>query len=235
MDKLELQRCYQVNAAWTRSFEKWVDAGMEAYGKWYDREYPFFKPYYRSYNYHYYHDENGRPIREFSPPDGRRKVYGTELYVKGTPWKRFNYRGSFAIFKAQDRYTDGYWYDDTYGLCRKLGLAASVILTKGHSVSASLMAMSGRRYTSDEACNGNDFGSDGKKDYYDVVLQPIISLSLKYSFRHTFRRCTPGADVDVVNVLNQKIVIDKEYTGNDYYAERRLDGTLPIVGIWMVF
>ncbi|MBN1576215.1 MAG: hypothetical protein JW913_06685 [Chitinispirillaceae bacterium] len=231
MDKLELQRCFQVNAAWTRSFGRRATAGMEVFGKWYDREYPFIAPEVRSYGYYFNSDEKGSYRTVFHPPDGRRKVFGGEAYLRGQTFDRFHYAGTFSLFRARDRYTDGYWYGDAYGVCRKLALMAGVNAGKSHSVSTGLMVMSGRRYTSDREAYSN---AEGKKTYYNEALEPIISLSLKYSFRHDFRRCSIGTNIDLVNVLNQKIVIDRE-PAEFGYVERRLDGILPIMGIWVAF
>jgi hypothetical protein len=229
-----LQRCFQATAAYSRPIGPFHAFGAEAYVKRYDHQYPMRNSERRDLGAYSYLDFDGARLVRIGRPWGGQRVHGVEATLEGDRNRRFFYSTAVSYSVSNHQYVDSSWHTDKFGKCRKASILAGFTISKGHVLTASLLAMTGRLYSKINSSTSGGWRWDLSEGYLSERLDPVYSLSARYTFEHRFRRMTIGAYVEAINILNQRQLIDREVDPlgyNDHY----LMGILPNAAVLVSF
>ena len=206
---------------------------IETYGKRYDRQFKRRSPEYRGYTTSI---QDGYLLRT-EPPEGGGTAYGCEASFSSAGKPRFFYSGCGTWSVSRNEYIDGSLYTDNYGNCLKGSLLTGFTFSNEQVVTASLLAMTGRWYPRLNGLWTHDMDNNIVALYdspYADRLDPIYSLSVRYTFEHHFKKCSAGGYAEAVNILNKKQVIDRE-TDRIGYLDHRMLGIIPNVALMLKF
>ncbi len=229
-----LQRCYQAAAAFSRALGRRHTLGIEAYVKSYENQYALLNPERRDLGLKVLTDLNGDATVRIGRPDGGQRVRGAEATFSNDRNSRLFYSAACSYSISRHRYVDGTWHADKFGECGKASVAGGFRIGTGHVLTAGLLAMTGRHYSVIDPLSSGGWQWDLSRGYLSERLEPVYSLSSRYTFEHRFRRVTVGAYVEAINILNQKQLIDRELDAlgyNDHY----LVGVIPNAAVLVSF
>jgi hypothetical protein len=224
-----LQRCFQVTAAYSRPIGSFQTFGIEAYVKRYDHQYPMRSPESRNLGMYSSIDLNGEEALRIGEPWAGQRVHGVEATLASDRNRRFFYSTAFSYSVSRHQYVDSSWYTDKFGECKKASVLAGFSFNKEHVLTANFLAMTGRLYSP-----WGGWQWDISKGLLSQRLDPVYSLSVRYTFEHRFRRMTIGAYGEAINILNQKQLIDREIYAVGY-SDHFLVGILPNAGVLVSF
>jgi hypothetical protein len=227
---IKLQRNWQAALGYERELPLSHTIKCEAYYKWYDREYERIRPDYFVYQKEWDDAaEKGLPLH-MSKPQGKKKVYGLELFLQKQRQEGIFYSIGYSLFSSQNRYADGKWYNDENNLQNTLGLTLGARFNKHHEFSVRLAAAQGRPYcaiTKDP---------QGKADYDPITgfftkrLDPSFSTNVRYSFILFPKWGTVTGYIEAWNLFDYTPVIRRE-VGPYSYWDFKSNGIIPLVGI----
>ncbi len=231
---LRLQHCVQGALHYGRTIGTTHTFGIEAYAKRYDQQYKRYAPERRELNL-YTEWFNGKTLLHLNPADGEQRVYGCEASLSTSGKQRLFYAAAGTWSISRDKYRNGSWYTDNYGRCLKGSLLAGFSFSKAHVLTANFLAMTGRWYPKIGPWYYYEDGVIVRSDSpYAGRLDPVYSLSARYTFSHQFKRCTAGGYLEAVNILNKKQVIDRQ-TDHFGYLDHRMLGIIPNLALMLTF
>ena len=232
---LQLQRCLQASLAYGRPIGKSHMMSIEAYAKRYTRQYKRYSPESRHYTTASVYDMDAMYLR-IPLADGGQRTHGCEASFFSTGKHRFFYSASGTWSVSKILYVDNSWYSDWFGECLKGSLLAGFSFSKEHVLTANFLGMTGRWYPRQEDLwiRSGDRLEARFDSPYAGRLDPVYSLSARYTFEHQFKRCTAGGYLEAVNILNKKQVIDRE-TDSFGYLDHRMLGIIPNAALMLKF
>ncbi|MBN1575844.1 MAG: TonB-dependent receptor [Chitinispirillaceae bacterium] len=228
---IELQRSRQGVLSWEKQFAPSHSVIVEAYYKWYDREYTLVNPTTYLFEEEYLDAAaNNRPWR-LSPPRGNKKAYGVELAFLKKQLSGLYYSVGYSLFSVQNRYADGRWRNDSNNVRNNLVLTAGYQFFRHHGISLRVNFHEGRPYCTVIGFDSEKPVYDTKVGYYTERYEPFLMVSARYNFTLFPKFGTVTGYVDLWNILNKKHLYWKTPEGE----EVRGNGILPVIGITVEF
>jgi len=231
---ISLQRNWQAALAFQREFFDSRSLEIEAYFKWYDREYTRVDPGQYLYEKEFYEAMlDGRQWR-LSNPQGKKRVYGVECLFQKKEQKGLYYTVGGSLFSAEDRYASGVWYQDENNVRATLSATLGAQILKHHTVSLKFSAAGGRPYSVLRYDPTGYFTYDSTAGYYTKRLDPSLSVNFRYGFAFFPSWGTITGYVEFWNLLNYQPVVTRTVTYNGY-RDFRANGIIPLAGIMADF
>ncbi len=225
--EFELQRCMQGSLLYENNQMRTTCFSAEIYGKLYNREYPYVRPYIVNVDTLVWNsDGSGR--RKVKEADGKKTAAGIEICIHNQTEKVFRYRLALSMGKVKNRYTDKRWYNDENDIRAALKMVVSARLKKYHHFSFASIISDGRPYSDYDMLTP-------QSEWFVRRFDPTCFMSVRYSFIYTGKRLSIGAYVDVQNVLDQTHAMAMQEIDNRTRALRKMDGILPTAGLTISF
>ena len=234
LNDLRLQRCFQAIAAYSRPIGPFHTLGIEAYIKRYDHQYPMWNSEHRVIGTYSSIDLSGDEMVRIREPWAGQRVHGVEATFASERNRRFFYAVALSYSVSRHQYVDSSWHTDKFGECRKASVFTGFSFNKEHVLTANLLAMTGR------LCSKLEYSPLGRWWWglyggeLTQRLDPVYSLSVRYTFEHRFRYMTIGAYVEAINILNQRQLIEREIEAVGY-TDHYLVGILPNAAVLVSF
>ncbi len=222
-----LQRCLQSSLLYEKNFKRNVCFSAEIYGKFYNKEYPYKKPYTMRVYTGWWGDDGYWRVR-VAEADGKKVAAGLEVSLHNETEKNFRYRLALSIGKVKNRFTDKKWYNDENDIRAALKTVLSAKLKKYHHFSFTSIIADGRPYSNTDTLTP-------RSEWFVKRFDPTIFISARYSCIYTGKRLSLGTYVDVQNILNQTHTIAMREINNKTRAPREMDGILPTAGLTVSF
>ncbi len=232
--QIELQRNWQAAIGLEREFTGSRFLTIEAYFKWYDREYTHVTPDEYEYQEEFRDAFTKGSEWRLSPPDGKKRVYGLELSFQKKQQKGFYYAIGWSLFSAMDKYANGVWYSDANDLRTTLGVTLGTEFLRHHSLSVRVSAAGGRPYSVASTNVQGIFSYDGADGYYTKRLDPSASLTFRYGFNFFPKWGTITGYIEIWNILDYQPVIERTL-GAAGYRDVKANGIIPLAGIEIEF
>jgi hypothetical protein len=222
-----LQRCLQSSLLYEKNFKRNVCFSAEVYGKYYNKEYPYKKPYTVRADTGWRGNDGYWRVR-VAEADGKKVAAGLEVSLHNETGKKFRYRLALSIGKVKNRFTDKKWYNDENDIRAALKTVVSAKLKKYHHFSFTSIISDGRPYSSTDTLAP-------RSEWFVRRFDPTFFISARYSFIYTGKRLSLGTYVDVQNIFNQTHTIAMREINNKTRAPREMDGILPTAGLTVSF
>jgi hypothetical protein len=229
-DELELQRNWQVVLGYERELPASNSLNIEAYFKWYDREYTLSDP--DTYQYARLFTQaltNNTPF-VFPEPAGEKMASGIELSLGRKQQERFFYALCYSLLTIRNNYADGKWHNDKNNVRNSLALTLGANLFKSHSVSLRICATEGRPYCKVKTDLTGVLLYDEAAGYFTERLQPTCTVNFRYNL-HLFRKWgNLIVYFELWNLLNYSPVLERQ-KGYLNYVDVQAGGIVPMAGI----
>jgi hypothetical protein len=232
--EISLQRNWQAALAFEKEFSDSRVLNVEAYGKWYDREYTLLDP--GQYLYDKEFDDaiaTGSPWR-LRQPRGKKRVFGIECMFQKKQQKGLYYTVGGSFSSAKDRYANGIWYPDENDVRATLNATLGAQFLRHHTVSLRFSAAGGKPYSVLRLTSGGYFTYDSATGYNTKRLDPMVSANLRYGFVFFPSWGTITGYVEFWNLLNYQPVIIRTVEASGY-RDFRANGIIPLAGIMVEF
>ena len=221
-------RCWQACGGYEQRFFETLETKVEAYYKWYDREYNYLAPTLQDV---FAVDAKG--ITALQEQKGRRKASGVELTVGNGQGGRLFYCLSGSLFDVQNRYDDGVWHNDWTDVRYTFSLSGGVRFFNHHVFSASLRGSGGRPFcaqTISADCRGvKSVHIDTSESYFSRRLDPLVTANLRYGFTGKMLGAEVETFVEILNAFNYMPALEYKFNGDHFIAVKPF-GFTPIVG-----
>jgi hypothetical protein len=228
MERAQPLRCMQGSCGYDRKFYGSIETNIEAYYKWYDREYRSISPAQLAL---ITIDEKGfTALRE---QNGERRAYGVELTIKDPSDRRLFYSVSGSLFDVKNRYGDGAWYDDWTNVRYTYSVNLGSFFKKSHMVSVSLRGSGGRPFCDQYImtdCQGRNVAVvDSATALFSQRLGALFVANARYVYSTKIGRMGLDAFIEVLNIFNYKPTLEYKFNG-ERFVEVKPFGITPIVG-----
>jgi hypothetical protein len=228
LQQSEPQRCYQASVGYDKFLWSALEARLEAYYKWYDHEYHYLSPTYQEM--FYWNNEGKLALRK---QDGKRRVYGIEVWIGNPAYKRFFYSLGASLFDVKNRYNDGTWCDDWTAVRYTYSFSVGACIAGENTLSFSVQGSGGRPYCPQVValdCIARPYVTyDPGAAYYSGRLDEIIATNLRYSLTKRIGRFTVESFLEIVNVLNYQPTLEYQFNGVSF-TEIKPFGYTPAAG-----
>jgi hypothetical protein len=205
----------------------------DLYFKWYDREYRFIAPDIQDVLY-----VTAEGVPALRPQDGKRKAYGLECTAASVRQSWYFYSLAFSLFDVKNRFDDQRWYSDWTNVGYTFSLSAGATVMRHHGFSLSVQGSGGRPYCPEiiqRDCIGrNSAVIDNSGPYYTRRLQRIITTNARYSFTKRISHVELESNVEIINLLNYKPVLEYKFNGTGFQPVTPF-GITPIIGLTVRF
>jgi hypothetical protein len=226
--QLDPLRCYQTAIELERQMTPRLHLQMNAYYKWYDREYHYRSPEMQEV---FTLDKSGEPV--LSRQDGRRRSCGFEGLLAGPLTDRFTCSLGGSVFDVKNRYRDGIWYDDWTNVGYTVTVSAGVRLFAGHHISLTAQGNGGRPYCPEiivaDCIGRKSTVYEPGGHYYSRRFDRLFSTHFRYGIEHRFSRCSGEWFIEIINLFNSRPVLEYRFNG-EFFREIKPFGILPIAG-----
>jgi hypothetical protein len=226
-------RCWQGSLGYEVSLWNQVRTKVEVYGKWYDREYPFFAPGMQEV---IALSSDGKA--SLVPQNGNRKAYGLELSMSGIQRSWYFYSLGASLFDVKNRFDDSQWYNDWTNVGFTISVSGGITIGRGHSISLSAQGAGGRPFCEQLVltdCVGRKFAIfDQSRQYFAERLNRLLTTNLRYGYTRRVFSLELESFVEIINLLNYKPVLEYKFNGSGF-QEVRPFGITPIVGLSVRF
>jgi len=228
LQQSEPQRCYQASVGYDKFLWSALEARVEAYYKWYDHEYHYLSPTYQEM--FYWNNEGKLALRK---QDGKRRVYGIEVWLGNPAYKSFFYSLGASLFDVKNRYNDGTWYDDWTAVRYTYSFSVGACIAGENTLSFSVQGSGGRPYCPQVValdCISRPYVTyDPHAAYYSGQLDEIIATNLRYSLTKRVGRFTVESFLEILNVLNYQPTLEYQFNGVNF-TEIKPFGYTPVAG-----
>ncbi|MBN1601986.1 MAG: hypothetical protein JW915_10275 [Chitinispirillaceae bacterium] len=225
--EFELQRCVQGSLLYENCIMGITCFSAEIFGKLYNREYPYVRPYIVSVDT-FTRNYDGSRRWKIKEADGKKAAAGIEICIHNKTENVFRYRLALSMGKVKNRFTDKRWYNDENDIRAALKMVVSARLKKYHNFSFATIISDGMPYSDTDTLTP-------KSEWFVRRFDPTFFMSFRYSFIYTGKRLSIGGYVDVQNILNQTHTIAMQEIDTKTRALREMDGILPTAGLTVSF
>jgi hypothetical protein len=221
-------RCWQTSIGYDKFLWGAVETRIEAYFKWYDREYHYLGPAYQEV--FCWNNEGKLALQK---QDGKRRAYGIEGRIGNPDYKGFFYSLSASLFDVKNLYHDGTWYDDWTAVRYTYSLSLGACFFNDHTLSFSARGSDGRPYCPQMImfdCWNNPYPVNRTDAYYySGRLEKIICANMRYSFTRNIGGFRVESFVEILNLLNYKPTLEYQFNGINF-TEIKPFGRIPMAG-----
>jgi hypothetical protein len=225
-----LQRSWQGVVSWQRQLMEQHTLSIEAYYKWYDREYTKWNPIIFQLEMDYQNARQSGASWNPSPPRGNKKAYGMDFSLQNPNWHGCYYGIGYSLFSVKEKYANGSWYDDPENVRSNLAVTLGAEFLKHHGFSLRALIHGGRPYSKDKTDEVYGNSLDKSNEYYSERLPMVISIAARYNFSFSPRLGTVTGYVDIWNLLNRTQATRRSYTWNKD-GETKENGIIPLLGV----
>ncbi len=226
INKIELQRNWQVALGYEKQLGKNVIIGSEIYYKLYDRE-----PLYDIV-------DQEREIDTLFNKHGEKRVYGIEFYAQKKKIDKFYYNISYTLLNSEMKYKNGNWYTDDFNLRNNATIVLGSKFHKNHGVCIRADLSEGYPYTPIDMENSDIETKYDVSDGWNSERRDFrAKLGLRYDLRLFLRKMNVTLYLEVKNLLNQSDVVFEHYDPKDGGKIIQYEGMgiLPIGGLTIDF
>jgi hypothetical protein len=228
MGHMQPLRCLQGSCGYERSFFSGIETRVEAYYKWYDREYSYVSP---TWQYIFSIDSKGR--MELRDQDGKRKAYGVELSIRNRHDRRLFYSLAGSLFDVKNKYGDGTWHNDWTNMGHTYSIDVGSLLRKRHMLSISLRGSGGRPMYGQTIfmdCRGRKSAvPDTASSFFSQRLKSLSVANLRYEYSMKIGGMEVDAFIEALNIFNYTPTLEYKFNG-DHFVEIKPFGFTPILG-----
>jgi hypothetical protein len=227
MERLQPLRCWQGSCGYERTFFEKVETKVEAYYKWWDREYNYISAEMQDI-----FTINDKGVAVMQNQVGRRKAYGVELSAGNRRDHRLFYSLAGSLFDVKNKYGNGQWHNDwtNVGATFSLDIGSRV---GGHLLSVSLRGSGGRPTCGERIvvdCMGRkSVVLDTAAPFFSQRLSTLLMANLRYEYSIKIGNRGVAAFIEVLNVLNCQPTLEYKFNG-DRFIEVKPFGFTPILG-----
>jgi hypothetical protein len=228
LQQAQPSRCWQTSIGYDKFLWGAVETRLEAYFKWYDREYHYIAP---SYQQLFTFSSEGRLV--LKEQDGKRRAYGIEWWIGNPDDKSFFYSLGASLFNVKNLYNDGKWFDDWTAVRYTYSVSLGACLFSSHTLSFSAQGSGGRPYCPqtivydcwDRPCPV--YKTDAS--YYSGRLEKIILTNMRYSFARKIRRFRVELFAEILNLINYRPTLEYQFNSIGF-TEVKPFGRIPVLG-----
>jgi hypothetical protein len=221
-------RCMQASMGYESNLLGILQTRIEAYGKWYDREFPFVGPDAQEI---FHIAADGSPA--LGRQNARRRAYGIEWSLNNPDRDRYSYSLAGSFFDVKNLSRDGTWHNDWTNVGYTYAATIGAICRKHHMLAFSIQGSGGRPYCPQAIasdCIARKYAVlDPSRPYYSQRLDALVSTNLQYRFARSIGRAKIESSIEIINLLNYKPVLEYKFNG-DHFQEVKPFGFTPIVG-----
>lgn len=228
LGRLRPERCRQASLGYDEYFYSCLETRLEAYYKWYDREFNYYGPNVQDI---LKYDAGGN--LEFAEQNGKRKSMGIEATIartrSGGPF--FSFSGS--LFEVKNLYQDGVWYNDWSDVQCTFSFAAGFRPWCGHTISLSIQGSGGRPYCPQkitlDCINRRIAHFDSSAEFFARRLDPLVSASVRYAFTRQIHGISVETSIEILNAFNYLPTLEYRFNG-ERFVEIKPFSITPILG-----
>ena len=228
MGYLQPFRCWQGSCGFEHKFFGTLETRIEAYGKWYDREYRSISPTYKDI---FTIDKNGNTALQNQ--DGKRKAYGVELSIKNRHDRRLFYSLSGSCLDVKNKYKDCRWYNDWTNVGYTFSIDIGSTFRKRHMLSVSLRGNGGLPLCDQLIqmdCIGRKYTVlDTTSLYFSQRLKNLVFANVRYAYTTKIGGLEFDGFIEVLNIFNYQPTLEYKFNG-DRFVEVKPFGFSPILG-----
>jgi hypothetical protein len=228
LDEAQPERCWQASTGYDKVLLEKIQATVEAYYKWYDREFVLAGP--EAEDLFTYANNGSLHLRGQT---GMRRAYGVEITLGSLAGSPFFYSVGGSLFDVKNRYADGGWYNDWTDVGYTFSLSIGAKFLRGHTISASLNGAGGRPYCPEkilaDCINRKSSVLDTVISYYLNRLDRLTTANVRYGFNKRIRGLSIETFIELLNVLDYRPTLEYRFNGVQYLPIRPF-GFTPIVG-----
>lgn len=226
MNKLKLQRNWQIALGYEKQFNKYIVFGSEVYYKHYDREAL------------YEIKDQQRKIDTTFNKFGQKRAYGIELYLQKKKKDKFYYNIAYTLLNSEVQYKDKKWYSSDYNLRNNATIVLGSQFHKSHGICARFDLSEGYPYTPIDL-EASDFTTryDVSNGWNSKRRDFRAKIGLRYDLTWYLKRMNITGYVEVKNILNQSDIIHESYNPSNGGSISQVKGIgiLPIAGLTIDF
>jgi hypothetical protein len=216
-----LQSCNQVGFGYEKHIKNFSLIKIDTYCKLYNQEYAFITPWRKDY-VDYEQTLNGVKQYRLKNPQGERRAFGMEISLQKEKKNQIDYNFNVSLSLVENKYTNGRWYNDEHDIPVSFKSKFGILMGESHLFAIGVFYSIGRPFYEMQNNTGGV--------YYNKRFKPSFLLNFRYSFNHQFTHARVNAYIELMNILNQRHIIYK-----DWDLEYKLNGFLPIGGIRVEF
>jgi hypothetical protein len=232
--EISLQRNWQTALAFEKEFSNSKVLNIEAYFKWYDREYTRATPGQYRYEKEFYDAMASDSPWRLEQPRGKKRVYGIECMFQKKQQKGLYYTIGGSVFSAENRYANGTWYPDENDVRATMNATLGAQFLRHHTVSLRCFTSGGKPYSVIGLNDDGEYDYDSTKGYNTKRLDPMSSINLRYGFVFFPSWGTITGYVEFWNLLNYQPVVLR-YVAWSGYRDFKANGIIPLAGIMAEF
>ncbi len=229
MGRLQPLRCRQASCGYERKLLGTIEARVEGYYKWYDREYSYICPYVQDI---FTVDDNGSAV--LRDQNGRRKAYGVEILLRDNHDRRLFYSLGGSMLDVKNQYGGATWCNDWTNVGYTFSADVGCRIAQSHAVSFSLRGSGGLPLFSQTVsmdCMGRKSAAlDTTVQYFSKRMSDLIVANLRYEYSMKIGTMGIEAFVEALNILNFTPTLEYKFNG-ERFVEVKPFGFTPIFGL----
>ncbi|MGD9200287.1 MAG: TonB-dependent receptor [Chitinispirillia bacterium] len=225
LNKIKLQRNWQVALGYEKQINKNIISGTEVYYKHYDRE-PFYE----------IRDQQRVAIITFDK-FGTKRAYGIELYLQKKKKDKFYYNISYTLLNSELQYKDKKWHIDDYNLRNNATIVLGSQFHRFHGVCLRFDLSEGYPYTPIDMTNSGIETKYIVTDGWNTKRRKFrAKIGFRYNLTWYLKRSNVTLYAEVKNILNQRDIVYSYYDPSQskivYFNGM---GILPVGGLTIDF
>jgi hypothetical protein len=233
LSRLQPEQCWQTSIGYDKSLAQGIETRLEAYYKWYDREFNFYGPDFQQILTY-----GADGTLRFAAQNGKRMARGIEATVERLHVKGLFYSLSGSLFDVKDRYNDGTWYNDWSNVGYTYSLSLGSQFGNGHALAFSIQGSGGRPYCPQiiiaDCIKRKIALYDSSTIFYNQRLDPLMTANVRYSFTRRIRGAVFETSIEILNAFNYLPTLEYRFNGDRFVAIKPFSIT-PILGCRVLF